>query len=193
MESLGERGNIKVVSVRQINMCEFYNTPKGSVMVSNNDEVSQFSISDFSLTESLFEAIKNDYPKAFQALQELYKESALNRHFYKFRIVHRWLRCNCGSYDTMREDYVNGVLHPEQVTCPLRGECELEGIVCMCRLTLTARQQEITSLIADGLSAQQIAVRLGVSVSTVNNTIQRIKEKLGVKKTVQIVEWYLNQ
>lgn len=174
-------------------MCEFYNTPQGSVMVSSDNEVSHFSLSDFALTDSLLETIKNDYPKAFQALQELYKSSAANKHYYKFRIVHRWLRCNCGSYDTMREDYVNGVLHPEQVVCPLRGECELEGIVCMCRQTLAPRQYEITSLIADGLSSEQIAYKLGISINTVNNTIQRIKDKLGVKKNVQIVEWYLNQ
>jgi DNA-binding NarL/FixJ family response regulator len=47
-------------------------------------------------------------------------------------------------------------------------------------LTLTARELEILHLVGDGLSNQEIASRLFLSVHTVKNHIHKILETLGV-------------
>ena len=72
-------------------MCEFYSTPQGGVMMVSDSGTAQYSLSDFQLTEQLLDIIRTDYPKAYAALAEQYKESARNKQYYKFRIVHRWL------------------------------------------------------------------------------------------------------
>lgn len=46
---------------------------------------------------------------------------------------------------------------------------------------LTAREREIAALLQEGLSNKQIASRLGITISTVKNHLQRIYEKLGVR------------
>ncbi|OWY60812.1 hypothetical protein B7486_67160 [cyanobacterium TDX16] len=45
---------------------------------------------------------------------------------------------------------------------------------------LTRREQEVAGLAAEGQSNQEIADRLGLSVRTVENHLQRAYEKLGI-------------
>jgi DNA-binding NarL/FixJ family response regulator len=47
---------------------------------------------------------------------------------------------------------------------------------------ITDREQEILSLIDEGLSNKQIATRLLIEVATVKNHIHNILEKLGAKR-----------
>ena len=52
--------------------------------------------------------------------------------------------------------------------------------------TLTPRQREIASLIADGLSNKQIARRLSIEQATVKNHVHTILVKLGVSRRDQV-------
>lgn len=52
---------------------------------------------------------------------------------------------------------------------------------------LTAREQEVLELIAEGHSSRQIAQQLGVSTRTVDNHRVRFMGKLGVRKTAGLV------
>ena len=52
---------------------------------------------------------------------------------------------------------------------------------------LSAREKEIVSLIADGLSSREIAERLCISVKTVETHRARIMEKLGVRNVAELV------
>ena len=56
------------------------------------------------------------------------------------------------------------------------------------QLGLSKRELEILSLLAQGHSNQEIAVKLFVSVSTVKTHIQNLFEKLDVKRRTQAVE-----
>jgi len=56
------------------------------------------------------------------------------------------------------------------------------------QLELSKRELEILSLLAQGHSNQEIAVKLFVSLSTVKTHIQNIFEKLDVKRRIQAVE-----
>lgn len=52
---------------------------------------------------------------------------------------------------------------------------------------LTSRELEVLLLVAQGLSAKQIAVRLGIAERTVNFHKERMKQRLGVKPTIEAV------
>jgi DNA-binding NarL/FixJ family response regulator len=52
---------------------------------------------------------------------------------------------------------------------------------------LTAREQEIVSLIEEGLSNKQIAQRLRIQLSTVKNHVHHVLGKLGLERRAQVV------
>lgn len=54
---------------------------------------------------------------------------------------------------------------------------------------LSNRELEILSLLADGKSLSDIADALGVAYKTVANTCTRIKEKLGVERTTDLIRF----
>jgi len=54
---------------------------------------------------------------------------------------------------------------------------------------LTARELEILRMLADGRSLSDIADTLGVAYKTVANTCTRIKEKLGVERTADLIRF----
>ncbi|MDO6429609.1 response regulator transcription factor [Flavitalea sp. BT771] len=58
----------------------------------------------------------------------------------------------------------------------------------MARLGLSGREQEVLQLMAEGLSNQEIADRLFVSLNTVKTHCSRIFEKLDVRRRTQAIE-----
>ena len=57
---------------------------------------------------------------------------------------------------------------------------------------LSIRQNELLSLLAQGYSYKEIAETMGISLTTVNNYIRRIYEKLHVQSRGQAVAIYAN-
>lgn len=178
-----------------INSIEFYKTPDGSVMMKPVGEpVRLLSASDRAEVTELLDVIRVRYPDAFRALSELYTRNEPNRMLYEFNIVSRFIRCNCGSYDTQSLDIdADGFWHFEQVGCPLRGnECRWEGCICNPKIDskLTDREKEIIGLIASGLQSQAIADELSIALTTVNRHRENIKAKLGVRTVAQLVSYW---
>lgn len=58
----------------------------------------------------------------------------------------------------------------------------------LARLGLSAREQEVLRLMAEGLSNQEIADRLYLSLNTIKTHCSRIFEKLDVKRRTQAIE-----
>ncbi|TNF32107.1 MAG: response regulator transcription factor [Deltaproteobacteria bacterium] len=54
---------------------------------------------------------------------------------------------------------------------------------------LSEREIEVVRFLSEGLRATEIAASLGLSASTVNTYVQRIRVKLGVRTTVEIVRF----
>jgi DNA-binding NarL/FixJ family response regulator len=54
-------------------------------------------------------------------------------------------------------------------------------------MTLTPRQRQVLSLMAEGKTTREIAYELGLSPFTVKNYIERIYERLGALDRVQAV------
>jgi len=52
---------------------------------------------------------------------------------------------------------------------------------------LTAREQDVLLLLAEGYSYEQIALRLGISVHTVGTHVKNTYRKLGVRRAAQAV------
>ena len=142
----------------------------------------------------LLAAIRDRYPKAHAALMELYSRSTMNRRWYEYRVVHRFIRCNLGEYDQYRLDINHrGQLQLEEVHCPLRGECRHEGVICKPQLDtrLTERELEVFRLIAQHLTAEDIAEELCISPCTVARHRENIKAKIGARSVAEMVEYWL--
>lgn len=60
------------------------------------------------------------------------------------------------------------------------------------RGVLTAREREVATLVADGLSNKDIASRLGVSERTAEGHVERIRAKLGFGSRAQIAAWHVS-
>jgi NarL family two-component system response regulator LiaR len=58
----------------------------------------------------------------------------------------------------------------------------------LARLSLSAREVEVLQLMAEGMSNQEIADRLFVSLNTIKTHCSRIFEKLDVKRRTQAIE-----
>jgi two-component system, NarL family, nitrate/nitrite response regulator NarL len=61
------------------------------------------------------------------------------------------------------------------------------------RALLTKREDEVASLLAEGLTNREVSVKLGLSEHTVSNYLFRIYNKLGVSSRVELVLYLLRQ
>lgn len=176
---------------------EFYNTPEGDVMVK---EVGQAATilkeQDRDIISYMLCVINDRYPKAYKVLMELYSKSSMNRTYYEFRVVHRFVRCNFGEYDQYTYDIdASGNFIFEEVKCPLRGECHLEGIVCKPEIdtNLTDREMEVYRLIVANIRTEDIAIRLSLSKFTIIRHRENIKARLGLHDIPEmIIYWHVN-
>lgn len=175
---------------------EFYSTPEGDVMVKPmNGPVKVLQDTDREIIQSMLQLINDRYPGAFAALSELYSRSSMNRSYYEYMMVHRFCRCNFGSFDTLQLDIdLRGNLHVEQVSCPLRNtaDCKLCGVVCspVLNTKLTTQEQNILELIASGMTNQQIADEMNISVFTVIRHRNNMRARLGVNNTAELISCY---
>lgn len=170
---------------------EFYNTPEGEVCCKPLDEP-MFILTEKNtdLISAMLVAIQELYPLAFSALSALYSKSELNRNYYHYKMVHRFIRCNFGEYDALSMDIGSiGTFRMEDVHCPLRGECSFEGIICRPTLDrkLSEREQQVANLLGEGYTAENIGRVLHISPYTVKRHIANIKTRLKLTHTHQII------
>ena len=92
---------------------------------------------------------------------------------------------------TEEEEECLAVLNRHLSTCLAvahpRGLRRDEGKPVVGRTSLTAREQEIAALIAEGLSNQQIGLRLFISENTVKKHVKGIFQKMGVSNRHQLM------
>lgn len=85
-------------------------------------------------------------------------------------------------------------MSPDQVTAYALAPLEPRPVEPACatvrpRQSLTSREWEVASLIAQGLTSRQIAERLVISVRTADAHAAHIREKLGLHSRAQIAAW----
>ena len=175
---------------------EFYNSPSGEVLYKSASQPVAILHEGDSIIEEMMTTIEERYPEAFRALSALYSISSINRRYYEYRIVVRFIRCNFGEYDEMDKDInADGHFTFEEVRCPLRGICIHEGIICKPTLntTLTDREIEVMREIVSNLSPDQIAEKLNISPYTVIRHRSNIQAKLRVHSIAELVAyWHKN-
>ena len=159
---------------------EFYGTPEGEVIISEGNTHRVFEMTDRAFIKFMLERIQNFYPEAHKALCEVYSRSALNRSYYEYLIVKRFVKCNFFEFDPTPDMDENGCFKFEFVPCPMRGECKYTNVICNAKFntTLTARETEVMKHYFNGKRADEIADELFISIDTVKthkrNALQRL-------------------
>ena len=182
---------------------EFYYSPDGlKILYSNNGQFGELTQNNEELIDHIIELIESNYPKAYKRLLDKYNINVKgNKSFYfirieKFKMVHRFVRCNLSLTDNVPDVTDNGRLNIENVYCPLKGsgECSDENCICNPELStaLSARELEIVNLICDCLTDQEIADRLYISKFTAENHRKNILHKLNLKSKEEIIVWAFN-
>jgi DNA-binding CsgD family transcriptional regulator len=148
---------------------EFYITPKGDVMIHSEKGVRQLKVSDRQFISSMMNIIDEFYPQSLTALSKVYEKLKSVPGFYEFHIARRFIKCNFGKYDSILDIDQFGSLNFEEIECPLRGECPVEGIVCKPKFNskLTDRELDVMQLYYEGIKPEEIAEQTCLSVSTV--------------------------
>lgn len=168
---------------------EFFNAPNGDVMV--NDAYGLWTLReenrDFILT--MYQYIEENHSEAFKYLQAEYKASRPNVSHYQFLIVHRFLRCTCGKLDRKLDFSDNSKLNPEEVDCPMAGECKGYNVLCNLKFDtdLTTRQRQVMKLYMDNVSDDEIADRLRISPDTARTTKRDAFRKTGCHSMVEFI------
>lgn len=176
----------------RIRSMEFYSTPEGEVMVRRQGEPERMlTAADRGLIADLLSLISELYPEAYRALCETYRRSQSNRDYYQFLMAKRFIRCNFGAYDNVNDVDERGAFRFEFVSCPLKGECKHDGIICSPKLStsLSARELEVMRLACGGKTDEQIAETLYIALNTVNNHRKNAFRKLGVHSMPEFMRY----
>ena len=159
---------------RVLTNTEFF-TYANEVMVRTADgSVRTLSPQDYDLISAMCDYLATFYSKAYAALCEQYKQSALNQPYFRYRIVCRFVRCNFGSLDDVPDIAPSMHCNFEYVPCPLRGECPLDQIVCHPEFNhqLSAAELQVLRLVYEGLTEEAIGDRLCLSPHTIHTHVR---------------------
>lgn len=162
----------------------------GVTCISRNGVSKRLAPDDRAEVEYMLEKIGEYFPDALDALRKLASASQLNRRWYEFRMVDRFIRCNFGEADFLHADVEMDMFHIEEVRCPLRGICEHEGVICKPKLKLpmTEAEQEVATLYSKGCAPGEIARRLKKSISTVKNQLNSVTKRLRLNSTRDLIK-----
>ena len=161
---------------------EFYMTPDGEVMLKQEDKPEHMLVeTDYEFINAFISVLQEFYTDSYNALISVY-EKADKRGYRNFMVVKRFIKCNLSVYDNRIDLDEHWNFNFEFVSCPLRGECKFDGIICSPKFNskLSDRQLEVMRLLYEGLSDNEISDKLFISLNTVNNHRKNSFKKLGV-------------
>lgn len=175
-----------------LNGVEFYRTPFGKIEVREpNKSVYTFEQQHKELTEAILDHVETFYSTAYEGLQQCYKNLAPNRPYQRFVMANRFIRCNLSEYDQTPDIDHNGSFRLEFVSCPMRGECKWDGIICRPKFTstLTARETEIMKCFYNNESKEDIADKLFISIETVKQHKRNALKRLGLHSLSEFISY----
>jgi len=144
---------------------------------------------DHAIISEMYNKIKDLYPEAYECLQGIYSNSA----YFKWLFVRRFIKCNFGNLDNKADIRSDGSFRLEHVSCPLRGECRQENIICSPKFNtnLTKREIEVGQLIAKNYADIDIAEVLFISLDTAKNHRRNIEKKLDLPNKAAIMNYFI--
>ncbi len=166
----------------KISKLEVHNTFSGSIVLQYEDgRVIKYDETNKEFTDEMFDLIGIYYSEAMETLRKLYKKSISNPQYFRYRVVSRFLRCNMGGYDDKLDFDAEDRMNLEIVPCPLRKECEHEGIICQPKLKhpLSRQQYTIMGMIYNNIPIKDIAHRLSIAETTCKTHKQSAMKRLG--------------
>lgn len=176
---------------RLLTNLEFF-TYSNEVMVRTADgTVRKLSTNDFELIDAFCEYLSTFYSKAYSALCEEYKKSALNQPYFRYRIVSRFVRCNFGGLDDIPDISQSMRCNFEYVPCPLRGECPLDRIVCHPEFNhqLSPAELQVLRLVYDGLTEEAIGEQLRLSPHTIHSHVRNAYARLDIHSKAEFIRY----
>lgn len=175
---------------RPLTNIEFFSY-EGEVWIRQDGNVLRLSESNTDVIDYMIELVSTFYPKAYAALCDTYKGCAMNKWYYRYRIVTRFIRCNFAQLDNIPDISDNSHCAFEFVPCPLRGECKLECVVCRPEFDhkLSAAELPVMRLWFHGKSPDEIAEQLCLSPHTIHNHIRHAYERTGVHSRSEFIKY----
>lgn len=171
---------------------EFYTTPEGEVTLRPMGQAErQLTEHDTGFIQDMLTQIAEFYPTAHKALMEIYSKSAANKQYRDYLAVRRFIKCNFGVYDNQIDVDANGTFNFEFVSCPLRGECKWDGVLCQPKFNsqLSSRQLEVMQMCYNGERDEDIAEKLFISLNTIQNHRKAVYKKLGVHNMREFMKY----
>lgn len=137
------------------------------------------------------DTIREFYSAAYQKLSQRYIRSASNVQFYQFKIVDRFCRCNFGAIDNIPDIDAKGRFQFERISCPMRGECDMEGIVCNPEFNshVSAAEDRVMEMYFNGHTKEQIAHRWSIAPTTIDNHRRNVYKRLGIHSLTEYIDY----
>ena len=170
---------------------EFYTTPEGGVTLRHLGEPERILMEgDTDFIQAFLGVLREFYPDAYRALMTIYS-SHDDKKYRDFLAVRRFIKCNLGVYDNMIDVDENWNFKFEFVSCPLRGECKFDKVICSPKFDskLSDRQLEVMKLLCQGLNDSQVADKLFISINTVNYHRKNSLKKLGLHSMKEFMRY----
>lgn len=174
-------------------MVEFFTDRQtGQAMYRVEDgPIKELTEKDSNIISQILEKSKEFYPEQYQALEEVYGKSSINKSYYDFLRARRIINCCFGRYDSQADVDRFGHINFEIVDCPLIAECKHYKVICQPTFSsnLTESEMRIMKRVYNGDTAEQIAEELFLSVHTVNNHRRNALQRLGLKSIDEFIRY----
>lgn len=171
--------------------CEFFCFEHEVWVRFADGQTSKVTEADVDIVREMDDMISTFYPQAHAQLKEIYKASSANILYQRFRIVSRFIRCNLANMDHVPDITADGRMNLESVACPLRGECQYDGIVCRPSFdhTLSPAELRVMELLYRGSDESDIAGTLCLSILTVRTHIRNALRRLDLHSRAEFMRY----
>lgn len=170
---------------------EFYSFEDEVWVRKEDGETFRYTENDTEITKLIYDKLESFYPKALVELRKICKESSYCTNYFRHRVALRFCRCNFGVIDNNPDINRMGQFTLEHVTCPLRGECRHENIVCNPEFNhnITAGEMRVMELLYRNVTIEDVADKLCLSPHTARNHKRNAMTRLGLHSMTEFVHY----